>query len=204
MKNDNNSPVFVRYNGLFRSETSKFRYKPAIHYMIIYLLFGKLKARLNHKLNKRYWNPYVLRHSKLTEYATSVSDQVLKNYAGWTADSAMTARYIHLSGKDVTPAILAHHGLGKIENKPQETSKLCPRCKHTNQLNNKYCDKCSLALSVEAFEEMKKKEIERENEFQEFKKEMKQYKMLIEDLVLPLAHKGIMGRIENLKNDEED
>ena len=51
---------------------------------------------------------------------------------------------------------------------------------------------------------MKKKEIDRENEFQEFKKEMKQYKMLIEDLVLPLAHKGIMGRIENLKNDEED
>ena len=108
-------------------------------------------------MNKRYWNPYVLRHSKLTEYAKSVPDQVLKNYAGWTPDSPMASKYIHLSGKDITPAILAHHGLGKVEEqKPQETSRVCLRCKHINQLNNKYCDKCSLA-SVEVFEEMQQK-----------------------------------------------
>ena len=107
----------------------------------------------------------MLRHSKLTEYATSVPDQVLKNYAGWTPDSPMASKYIHLSGKDVTPAILKHHGLGKAaEQKPQETSKLCLRCKHLNQLDNKYCDKCSLALSVEAFEEMQQKEREKEQQ----------------------------------------
>ena len=34
----------------------------------------------------------------LQAYAKSVPDQVLKNYAGWTADSGVALRYIHLSG----------------------------------------------------------------------------------------------------------
>ncbi len=137
----------VRYHGLFRSEKSQYRYKPTMHHMSLNMLFRKLKETLNHKMNKRCWNPYVLRHSKLTEYAKSVPDQILKNHAGWTPDSPMASRCIHLSGKDVTPMILAHHGLGKVEEqKPQETSRVCLRCKHLNQLNNKYCDKCSLAV----------------------------------------------------------
>ena len=103
----------------------------------------------------------MLRHSKLTEYAKSVPGQIPKNHAGWTPDSPMASRYTHLSGKDVTPVILAHHGLGKVEEqKLQETSRVCLRCRHINQLNNKYCDKCSLALSVEAFEEVQQKDEE--------------------------------------------
>ena len=68
LKNDSNAPIFVRYHSLFRSEKSQYRYKPAMHRMSVTLLFRKLKETLNHKMNKRYWNPYVLRHSKLTEY----------------------------------------------------------------------------------------------------------------------------------------
>ncbi|GEM_PF-6421869 len=40
-------------------------------------------------------NPHWFRHSRATELGKSLTDQQLKYYFGWTADSAMTGRYIH-------------------------------------------------------------------------------------------------------------
>jgi hypothetical protein len=54
----------------------------------------------------------MIRHTKLTELARAgVGEYVLKRFAGWTPNSKMAAKYIHLSGQDHIPAILRLEGV---------------------------------------------------------------------------------------------
>jgi len=56
--------------------------------------------------------PHMIRHTKLTELARAgVGEYVLKKFAGWTPNSKMAAKYIHLSGRDHIPAILRLEGV---------------------------------------------------------------------------------------------
>lgn len=56
--------------------------------------------------------PHMIRHTKLTELARAgVGEYVLKRFAGWTPNSKMAAKYIHLSGQDHIPAILRLEGV---------------------------------------------------------------------------------------------
>jgi len=56
--------------------------------------------------------PHMLRHTRLTELAAAgVGEYTLKNFAGWTMDSDMAARYIHLSGRAHIPSILSLQGI---------------------------------------------------------------------------------------------
>lgn len=60
----------------------------------------------------RQIRPHMIRHTKLTELALSgVGEYILKKFAGWTANSKMAAKYIHLSGRDHIPAILRLEGV---------------------------------------------------------------------------------------------
>jgi len=67
----------------------------------------KLQKKL--KFNKRLY-PHLFRHSRSTELAKHLTEQQLKAYLGWTADSRMASTYVHLSGKDVDNAILQLNG----------------------------------------------------------------------------------------------
>lgn len=60
--------------------------------------------------------PHMLRHTRLTELARKgLGEYQLKSFAGWTPDSRMAARYIHLSGRSHVDAILKASGV-----EPQE------------------------------------------------------------------------------------
>ena len=60
----------------------------------------------------RHLYPHQLRHTRLTELAAAgVGEYVLKSFAGWTPDSNMAARYIHLSGRAHMRAILRTEGV---------------------------------------------------------------------------------------------
>lgn len=52
----------------------------------------KFKKKINHHLG---------RHSKVSELAHHMTEQEIKNYMGWTPDSNMFKRYVHLSSEKV-------------------------------------------------------------------------------------------------------
>jgi len=56
---------------------------------------------------KKRMYPHLFRHSRLTELAKHLRESVLRKFAGWTADSRMVGRYVHLAAEDVEEAILA-------------------------------------------------------------------------------------------------
>jgi integrase len=47
------------------------------------------------ELLKKPWNPYIRRHSALTEKSTILKEHVLRQHAGWTPGSQMHLKYLH-------------------------------------------------------------------------------------------------------------
>jgi len=73
---------------------------------------NKLLDGLCGRAEIRHLHPHQLRHTRLTELAAAgVGEYVLKSFAGWTPDSKMAARYIHLSGRAHMRAILRTEGV---------------------------------------------------------------------------------------------
>ena len=62
-------------------------------------------------------------------------------------------------GDELKNKILEQNGIIlDTELKPKLTIAICPRCELVNQIENKYCSKCSYPLTPQAFEEIKNEE----------------------------------------------
>lgn len=79
-------------------------------------------------------HPHMLRHTRLTELAedTNIGDYQLKSYAGWTPNSNMASRYLHLTGRGHMNAILEAQGIDTNGSQVDVNSLLsldkCPNC----------------------------------------------------------------------------
>jgi hypothetical protein len=59
------------------------------------------------RLLKKPWNPYVVeRHTSLTQKSRILKESTLRVFSGWTANSDMPRRYIHLFGNAACEDIL--------------------------------------------------------------------------------------------------
>jgi integrase len=99
------------------------------------------------------WNPYIRRHSALTEKSKILKEHVLRQHAGWSGRSQMHLKYLHYWGNESSESILEAHG---IVTKSQEAfdklaSKQCPNCNEPNKLDSKFCAKCRMVLSYDAY-----------------------------------------------------
>lgn len=123
------------------------------------------KKRIRELLQKR-WNTYTYRHSCLTEKSNILSDNQLRQFAGWTARSQMHHKYVHLSGGEATKNILKARGIIKEGKQSVDIlqPKVCPNCRGSNRPDAQFCHKCSFVMSFEVYtksiEERKKKDQE--------------------------------------------
>ena len=63
------------------------------------------------ELLKKPWNPYIRRHSALTEKSQILKEHVLRQHAGWSQGSQMHQRYLHYFGNESNESILEAYGL---------------------------------------------------------------------------------------------
>ena len=96
--------------------------------------FNTTLSKLSKKLKLRRIHPHMLRHTRLTNLAEEgLGEFQMKSFAGWTSDSKMAAKYIHLTGTSHVNAVLETQGVngenGERE-KPEPFLKLheCPNC----------------------------------------------------------------------------
>ena len=107
------------------------------------------------ELLKKPWNPYIRRHSALTEKSKVLRENVLRQYAGWTMNSNMHQKYLHYFGNESNESILEAYGLKpKFEEigdkmKPRQ----CPNCNELNKIDSKFCVKCRMILSYDEYME---------------------------------------------------
>jgi integrase/recombinase XerD len=109
--------------------------------------FIRLRSKAN--INERIY-PYMPRHTRLTELADKgIGEYQMKSFAGWTIDSKMAKKYVHLSGRTALKAVLEIEGIALPSQEKQAEyikTKVCPRCGNENEADATYCSRCSLVL----------------------------------------------------------
>ena len=106
------------------------------------------------ELLKKPWNPYIRRHSALTEKARILKEPILKMHAGWSPNSQMHLKYEHWFGNESNESILEAYGL--IDHGiqiDQLRPKQCPNCQEGNKPDSKFCAKCRMVLTYDAYNE---------------------------------------------------
>jgi integrase/ribosomal protein L40E len=113
-----------------------------------YSVFRMRLKRLCKKvgINKRI-HPHLFRHTRLTELAKELPEQILKQIAGWVPDSKMAQVYLHLSLKDVEESLLTKvYGIKPLENEKKEKFIICPKCGELNPPTATICWRCKTDL----------------------------------------------------------
>ena len=89
----------------------------------------------------------MFRHTRLTELAKELPEQILKQIAGWVPDYKMAKTYLHLSLKDVEESLLTKvYGIKPSNNEKKENFIVCPKCNELNPPNATICWRCKTDL----------------------------------------------------------
>ena len=86
------------------------------------------------ELLKKPWNPYIRRHSALTEKSTILKEHVLRQHAGWSGSSQMHLKYLHYFGNESNESLLEAYGIvASGQQIDQLRPKQCPNCSEPNK-----------------------------------------------------------------------
>jgi integrase len=107
------------------------------------------------ELLKKPWNPYIRRHSALTEKSMLLKENILRQHAGWTPGSNMHLKYLHYFGNESSESLLeayglVDHGIQIDQLRPRN----CPNCQEGNKPDSKFCAKCRMILSYDSYNEV--------------------------------------------------
>jgi integrase/recombinase XerD len=129
------------------------------------------------ELLKKPWNPYIRRHSGLTEKSKmkQINEHQLRQLAGWSPRSQMHLKYVHYFGNEASDSLLEAYG---IVTKQQEQSRImqykqCPNCNEPNKPESRFCAKCKMVMTYDAYNETLEKEKLRELEIQNLREDIK-------------------------------
>lgn len=94
------------------------------------------------ELLQKPWNPYVRRHSALTEKSKYLKEHVLRQHSGWSARSQMHLKYLPYFGDESNSSILEEYGLiDKGEYMDILKPKQCTNCQEGNKPDARFCVK---------------------------------------------------------------
>jgi integrase/recombinase XerD len=112
------------------------------------------KQRIRELLTKP-WNPYIRRHSSLTEKSGILREHHLRQFAGWTPGSNMHLKYLHYFGNESNDSILQAYGIIPKDKEAGDIlrPKQCPNCNEPNKPDSKFCAKCRMVLTYDAYTE---------------------------------------------------
>jgi integrase len=143
------------------------------------------KKKIRHLLKKR-WNPYVHRHSAITEKSSIISSDVkLRQFAGWTPRSNMHHKYVHFRGNESQDDLLKAKGIIKADKHSVSIlqSKTCPHCREPNKLDAIFCFKCHFIMSFEAYQKGMEEREKKDREISELREQIEEIRYLYQDLI---------------------
>jgi integrase/recombinase XerD len=135
-------------------------------------------------LNKP-WNPYIRRHSALTEKSKYLKENVLRQHSGWSRSSQMHLKYIHYFGNESSESILEEYGIIPKEKLQMDAlkSKQCPNCNESNKPDSRFCAKCRMVLTYDAYNETIEEKQIKDKQIEEMIRKQEQFEQLIQSLI---------------------
>jgi hypothetical protein len=126
------------------------------------------------ELLRKPWNPYVRRHTGLTEKSLKIPG-LLNQYAGWKSGSTMPQKYLHYFGNESNKGLLQAYGIMSKDQIVDNTlkPKICPNCSEPNKPDSKFCAKCRMVLTYDAYNETAESQKEKESEVENLKNQMR-------------------------------
>jgi integrase len=123
------------------------------------------------ELLKKPWNPYIRRHSSITEKSKILKEHTLRLFSGWSPRSNMHLKYLHYFGNEASEGLLEAYGIvTKDQNLTDALKpKQCPNCNEPNKPDSKFCSKCKMILTYDAYEETIQSAQQKDNEIQNMK-----------------------------------
>ena len=131
------------------------------------------KEKIKDLLAKPF-NPYIRRHSALTEKSTKLKLHTLNQHAGWSTNSNMAQKYIHYFGNESSESLLEAYGIVTKDNTSINTlnPKLCPNCNEGNTQDAKFCTHCRMVLTYDAYSETIEEKQIRDKEVENLRNQM--------------------------------
>jgi integrase/recombinase XerD len=130
------------------------------------------KQKITNLLDKP-WNPYIRRHSALTKKSTILKEHTLRQHAGWSGRSQMHLKYLHYFGNESSENLLEAYGIIHKDKRASDAlkPKQCPNCGEPNKPDNRFCAKCRMVLTYDAYSETQQ---EKESEVQKLQEKYEQ------------------------------
>lgn len=146
------------------------------------------KEKINNLLQKPF-NPYIRRHSSLTEKSRILKFHTFHQHAGWTPGSKMHLKYTHYFGNESSEELLESYDVGiRPKNKDNDAlrPRICPNCNESNIPDSKFCSKCRMVLAYDAYSETLENEKQKDDKLTSMEKQLNlmqsQFQMLISTL----------------------
>jgi hypothetical protein len=135
------------------------------------------------------WNPYVRRHSALTEKSKFLREHTLRQHAGWSGRSQMHLKYVHYFGNESNNSILQEYGILPKDKEKTDVlkPKQCPNCNEPNRPDQKFCVKCRLVLSMEAFQDALGEQKKKEDKLEMMEEKFNTMQSMMEKLLVGLS-----------------
>jgi integrase len=187
---DHEHPHSTNPNGPFICGTGRSLGRPILESTLLWIygdykkdLFPKLlgnpsvppedKQKIRDLL-KKPWNPYIRRHSALTEKSTILKEHILRQHAGWSSSSQMHLKYLHYFGNESNDTLLEAYGIITKDKNRSEVlrPKQCPNCNEPNKPDSKFCAKCRMVLTYDAYSETLESEKQNEDRVSILEKQM--------------------------------
>lgn len=136
------------------------------------------------------WNPYIRRHSSLTQKSKYLKEHILRQHAGWSPRSNMHQKYVHYFGNESSESILQEYGILPKGNEETDVlrPKQCPNCNEPNRPDQKFCSKCRMVLTYDAYNTTLAEQKEKENELKIMKEQMNSMQSMMEKLIAGLSN----------------
>jgi hypothetical protein len=142
------------------------------------------KHKLQNLLTKP-WNPYVRRHSSLTQKSKILKESTLRMYAGWAPNSRMPQKYVHYFGDEANQDLLVAYGILRKDETADTTlkSKYCPNCNSSNQPEQHYCMSCGFVLTLTGYSKLMEQQQIKDKQIEEMVRRQEQFEQLIQSLI---------------------
>ena len=120
------------------------------------------------------WNPYILKHSALTAKSQILKESTLRDHAGWSVNSRMPNIYIHYFGDESSKSLLEAYGVEKYNQKQTDIlkNKQCPNCNEPNKPESRFCIKCRMVLTYDAYNESLEKQQKEDARFDKMQEQI--------------------------------